>query len=87
MGVEQREGPTIEGREREGEKGWRRARREQEKAASRGSGKGGGGKGMRVRTVSGRRLYMYVRVLDRRPVLFYESQYFTRQLDSRGGYH
>lgn len=29
---------------------------------------------------------LYLRVLDRRPVLFYESQYFTRQLDSRGGH-
>lgn len=35
-----------------------------------------------VRMVSGRRLYLHV--LDRRPVLFYESQYFTRQLDSVG---
>lgn len=31
-------------------------------------------------------LRLYLRVLDRRPVLFYESQYFTRQLDSRGGH-
>lgn len=45
----------------------------------------GGGRRVRVRIVSGRRLY--VRVLDRRPVLFYESQYFTRQLYSRGGHH
>lgn len=35
-----------------------------------------------VRMVSDRRLYLHV--LDRRPVLFYESQYFTRQLYSAG---
>lgn len=88
--VEQREGPRWKEENASGER-VERAKREQKEAwrIGREGEEGGeiGGRRQRVsvRTVSGR--WLYVRVLDRRPVLFYESQYFTRQLDSRGGHH
>lgn len=76
---------TLEGRERDGERIERAKREQKETGETERKEIEGERQRVSVRTVSGR--WLYVRVLDRRPVLFYESQYFTRQLDSRGGHH